>query len=231
MNILKNRKEIITYTISKNINSNLYISVQNGEVVVKAPWYLSRKEIQELVEEKRNWILEKIQEYNEKKEKEYIRSEIVKILGEDCKVKVNYKNLKKPELTVEGKNIKIVLPNKYKKMNKEEILVALIEKLYNVIAEKEVELAMEKMRKMLGYAPEDYEIKRMENCLGKCKEDGRIIINPDIVKYKREIIEFVVLHEYCHLKYKIHSKSFNEMMKKYMPKYENYAQEVDKIKY
>lgn len=37
------KNSVITYTIGKSINNNLYISVQNGEVAVQAPWYFSKK--------------------------------------------------------------------------------------------------------------------------------------------------------------------------------------------
>lgn len=67
MGFLRNRSGVITYTIDKNIKNNLYISVQNGEVVVSAPWYFSRNQIQEIVDEKKRWILKKIKEHEEKK--------------------------------------------------------------------------------------------------------------------------------------------------------------------
>ena len=51
--MIKNRSNTIIYSVNKAMNSNLYISVQNGEVVVQAPWYLSRAKIQEAIEEKR----------------------------------------------------------------------------------------------------------------------------------------------------------------------------------
>ena len=147
------------------------------------------------------------------KEKKYIRNEVIKLLGEDCKVKINYKNLKKPTLTVEGKNITICLPNKYKKLNRDEILVKLIEKLYDLVAQTEIEAIMEKIRKKLGFAPEDYIIKRIENKMAECITEKKIIIiNPDIVKYDKETIEDILIHQFCHLKYKTHSKKFNEMI-------------------
>lgn len=208
-------KNIITYTVNKNFNNELYLSVQNGEVVVKAPWYYTQGQIQNIIEEKKNWILNKLKEYEENKEKEYIRNEIVKLLGEDCKVIINYKNLKKPTLEVEGKNIKISLPNKYKKLNRDEILIKLIEKLYDIIANKEIEIIMEKVRKMLGFAPENYIIKRIENKVADCiTDESVIVINPDIVKYDRETIEYILIHEFCHLKYKTHSKKFAEIIEK-----------------
>lgn len=224
-------KNIITYTVNKNFNNELYLSVQNGEVVVKAPWYYTNNQIQDILEEKRQWILNKIKEYELTQEKKYIRNEIVKLLGEDCKVIINYKNLKKPTLTVEGKDIKICLPNKYKKLNREEILIKLIEKLYDLVAEKEIEMSMERVRKLVGFAPEDYQIKRIENKMGDCiKEKELIIINPDIVKYNREIIDYIVLHQFCHLKYKTHSKKFIEIIENNMPNYEKYEEIVNLLK-
>ena len=124
------KSNIITYSVNKNLKNEFYLTVQNGEVLVAAPWYYTQTQIQKIIEEKSNWILNKIKKYEEKQENEYIRNEIVKIFGENCRVKINYKNLKKPTLTVEGKNIKICLPNKYKKLNREQILEKLLTYLH-----------------------------------------------------------------------------------------------------
>ncbi len=147
----------------------------------------------------------------------------VPVLGTDYKVKIVYKNVKCAELDVEDKLIKISLPNKYKRANNEKILDMAIDKMYEQIAKVEVERAMEKTRLLLGFAPEDYEIKSIRNELGKC-ENNKITINPEIVKYNRDIIDYIVLHQYCHLKYKTHSKGFIKMIEKYEPKFEKYEE-------
>ena len=225
-------KNVITYTVNKNFNNELYLSVQNGEVVVKAPWYYTKGQIQNIIKEKRKWILNKLKECEENKEKEYIRNEIVKLLGEDCRVIINYKNLKKPTLEVEGKNIKISLPNIYKKLNRDEILVKLIEKLYDIVANQELECIMEKIRKTLGFAPEDYTIKRLENEMAVCMSEERVIvINPDIVKYDKETIEYIIIHQFCHLKYKTHSKKFNELIEKNIKDFNKYERVCKKIRF
>lgn len=230
MGILKNRTGVIAYTIDKNIKNDLYISVQNGEVVVNAPWYYTRNQIQEIVEEKKRWILEKIKDYEAKRE-EYINTGTVKILGKECDIKIRYKNIKTLTVNVEEGIIKIELPSKYKKVNEEELLKVLIEKIYQVVAEREIERAMEKTRIQLGFAPEDYKLEKMQNSLGKCTKDKTIMINPEIVKYKSEIIDYIVLHEFCHLKYKTHTKGFYEMLKKHMPYYETYISEISGVQY
>ena len=152
----------------------------------------------------------------------------VPVLGTDYKVKIIYKNIKIAELDVEDKIIKISLPNKYKKANNERILDIAIDKMYEQIAKVEVERAMEKTRILLGFAPEDYEIRKMSEELGRC-EENKITINPEIVKYDREVIDYIVLHEYCHLKYKSHCKSFIKMLEKYEPNYKKYEKIVANI--
>ena len=147
----------------------------------------------------------------------------VPVLGTDYRVKIVYKNVKFAELDVEDKLIKISLPNKYKKTNNEKILDIAIDRMYEQIAKIEVERAMEKTRILLGFAPEDYKIEKIKNILGKC-DDKKIIINPEIVKYDRKKIDYIVLHQYCHLKYKSHCKSFIKMIEKYEPNFEKYDQ-------
>ena len=152
----------------------------------------------------------------------------VPVLGTDYKVKIIYKNIKVAELDVEDKIIKISLPNKYKKASNERILDIAIDKMYEQIAKVEVERAMEKTRILLGFAPEDYEIRKMSEELGRC-EENKITINPEIVKYDREVIDYIVLHEYCHLKYKSHCKSYIKMLEKYEPNYKKYERFVANI--
>ena len=63
MKRIKYENKTIAYTVSKAKVKNLYITVQNGEVVIKAPWYVTGSQIQEVVESKREWIMKKLEEY------------------------------------------------------------------------------------------------------------------------------------------------------------------------
>ena len=227
MSIFGRKENVITYTVNKAVNRNMYITVQNGEVVVNAPWYFTSNKIQQIVQEKKNWILSKMQEYEEN----LSNIQSVKIFGKNYDVQVEYKNIKAPELNLrENYKIEIILPAKYKKVGNEQILKMSIEKMYEQIANTEIEDIMEKTRKMLGIAPEDYEIRKMEKTLGKC-EDGKITIAPELMQYKREVIEYVVTHEFCHLKYKTHGKRFYQIIEKYIPKYKKYEREIQGYEY
>ena len=227
MSIFGRKENVITYTVNKAVNRNMYITVQNGEVVVNAPWYFTSNKIQQIVQEKKNWILSKMQEYEEN----LSNIQSVKIFGKNYDVQVEYKNIKAPELNLrENYKIEIILPAKYKKVGNEQILKMSIEKMYEQIANTEIEYIMEKTRKMLGIAPEDYEIRKMEKTLGKC-EDGKITIAPELMQYKREVIEYVVAHEFCHLKYKTHGKRFYQIIEKYISDYKKYEREIQEYEY
>ena len=234
MNLFSNKNNVITYTVNKVGVSSLCVSVQNGEVVINAPWYATNMQIQKAVEQKKQWILNKIEEYEEtcKTKKSYIKLKTVKVLGKKYDLAVQYKMVKQPSLSFEANQIQVVLPHQFKKMQNEEIVETIMNKMYEKIAEKEIEMAMEKTRKLLDMAPEDYKIERMRNPLiyAKC-EDKKITINPDIVMYDRSVIEYIVLHEFCHLKYKNHTKSFYNMLKTYMPNFEEMAKEISGVAY
>ena len=154
----------------------------------------------------------------------------VKIFGVSYELKVIYKRVKAPKLNLQKKLIEISLPTKYKKLNNEILIEMLLEKMYDAIASKELDIIMEKVRTTLKFAPEDYKIMRLDKRLAKCLAN-RIIINPDIVRYRKEIIEYVVFYEFCKLKINKTSKKFYETLKKYMPNYENYEFELVGIQY
>ena len=160
----------------------------------------------------------------------YINSKIVRVLGNEYNLYIQYKNIKTPSLDIAKSQIKVTIPLKYKKIENSEIVEMLMKKMYEKIANKEIEKIMEKTRILTGMAPEDYEIIKIDNALAKCI-NKKIVINPDIVIYKKEIIEYIVLHEFCHLKYKNHTKSFYNMLETYMPNYQEYANEINKQQY
>ncbi len=222
MSVFERRDNVITYTVNKAINKDMYITVQNGEVVVNAPWYFTSSKIQQIVQNKKKWILNKIREY----ENSLSDIQSVNIFGKRYDIHFKYENVKTPELNIEKNyKIKIIIPNKYKKIGNGPIIEMSIKKMYEQIANNEIESIMEKIRRMLGIAPEDYNIEEMNKTLGKCT-NGKITINPELMQSKREIIEYVVAHEFCHLKYKTHGKKFYQIIEKNFPQYRNYEKAI-----
>ena len=156
---------------------------------------------------------------NAKKPKDYADGERFQILGESYFLNIYYKDINNAILNVENGKIVIILPLRYADNDNTEQIKKMIDKMYYMIAEKEVELAMEKTRKMVGLAPEEYRIKKTKSVWGSCSTTRKITINQNLMMYSRKAIEYVVLHEVCHLKHMNHSKKFWAMVQKYMPDY------------
>lgn len=215
MGFFNKTNQVISYTVDKNFTGNLAISIVDGQVAISAPWYISNKKISQVVNDKKTWILQKLAEYDEKNraKKSLLESKIIKVFGNDYNLKISYKMVSGPELNLDNRTIMIDLPFKYRNVDNTKIVNLIIDKFYNRLAQNEIEQIMEKYRITLKMAPYDYKIEKMEKVLGRFIEEKKvIIINPEIVKYNRDILEYVVLHEFCHLKYKTHGKNFYKII-------------------
>lgn len=72
--------EKIKYHVVYGKVKNIYIQIKNGEVIVKAPKFITKKYIDIIVEQKRNWILKKLEESKDiAKEREYTNTDIEKL--------------------------------------------------------------------------------------------------------------------------------------------------------
>lgn len=153
----------------------------------------------------------------------------VSVLGKSLNLNINYKKTNIPELDMGEKEINIYLPMRYKNSGTVDIVSEAIKKMYNEIAEIELADCMEKIRVMLGFAPEDYQIKRMSDEFIKNNRNKTITINPDIVKYNKKIIETSLIQAFCKTKYKENSKEYKNLLQKSIERYENYQYRIIKV--
>src|SRR5680860_673239 len=74
---------------------------------------------------------------------------------------------------------------------------------------------------------ERMDIKRMKNRWGSCTNKGVVTLNPELIKAPSKCIEYVILHELCHLSVPNHNKEFYVLLEKKMPnwkKWKNYLE-------
>ena len=152
----------------------------------------------------------------------------VSVLGKSLNLNIDFKNINVPELDMNDKEVNLFLPVRYKKIGTVEIVSEAIKKMYSEIAEIEIANSMEKIRVMLGFAPEDY-AKRMPDTFIKNARNKTIIINPDITKYSRKIIEMSLIQAFCKTKHKENSKEYKGLLKNAIEKYENYEYRIIKV--
>lgn len=79
----------------------------------------------------------------------------------------------------------------------------------------------------LGIRPPKVIIKNLKNRWGSATKDNIINLNVNLLKAPDNIIEYIILHELCHLKIKEHSHHFWNLLHKFMP---DYKEKVDWLK-
>lgn len=225
MGAIKIKEKTIEYHLERKRIKNCYIAIKEGEVIVRVPTKTSQEKIEEIILKRADWIFENIKKQQKSLPKTYVDGEIFSVLGKDIVLKISYEKNAKPKLKFWLGKLQVTLPIE-KKEDTKEMTQKLIEKFYAELAEKEVEKAMRKMVSKVGIAPQSYQVKNLKSTWGNCSIAGKISLSKNLVFYSRHAIEYVCLHEICHLKQMNHSKQFWAMVKKYMPNYKLAEEEL-----
>jgi predicted metal-dependent hydrolase len=69
----------------------------------------------------------------------------------------------------------------------------------------------------------------MRSQWGSCSTDGRISLNTHLVKAPESLLDYVVLHELCHLRHHNHGKRFYALMSHHMPDWQRRRSELDRF--
>ena len=232
MEHIKYKNKIIEYEIIIRKIKNVYIQIKEGKVIVKAPKRVTKKAVSEIVLSKAPWIINKLENPNQVKPKEikYEQGEIFKILGQNQVLNIEYKECLKTEVCLDNNILNVYFPLKYKteltKEQRKEIIKSGINKIYIAVARKEYYKIIQQLTKRTGLSPTKWRIRDIKTAWGSCSSKKSITLSLNLIKYKPEIIEYVIMHELCHLKHMNHSKEFWSLVEKYIPEYKTYRKEL-----
>ena len=112
-----------------------------------------------------------------------------------------------------------VKEDKQKPKLEEKIEAKDIEELSKIVQEN-----IRKYSTVLGITPKKVRIRNIKYAWGSCSSNQNITINMKLAKKQEKVIEYVVLHEMCHLIYMNHSKKFWKLIESYMPQYKQYKE-------
>ena len=217
----------LEYELVRSKIKNMYILIRNGKVIVKVPKAISDNRIRNFINSKEEWINKKLKEFEKKsfKEKSYVSGEVFKVLGNDYTLNIEYGDFEKASVNLNNGYINICVSENCETVKIKE----LIEKMYYKIALMIVDKSVNMWKNILKIAPDVVVIKKLKTAWGKCNSKGKITINPDLMKYDQRVVDYVVLHEFCHLRYMNHSKDFWNMVSKYMPDYKLLRNELKNV--
>ena len=193
------------------------IKVEECAVSIVVPKKLSTERIEQLLSDKSRWIKEKLilqREANPVSHKQYVSGEAFTYLGRNYRLKVQQGNfqpvkLKQGRLVVtlpNGKDQPYMIRNALVRWYKRQGEIRLKEKIYRYADKMGVEFTS------MG-------VKSFKSRWGSCSVKGRIDFNWAIIMAPHHIVDYVVVHELCHLVQHDHSSKFWKLVEREVPDY------------
>lgn len=64
---------------------------------------------------------------------------------------------------------------------------------------------------------------------GSCTTSGEVILNPELIKAPSVCIEYVIVHELCHLRHPNHNRAFFEMLEAVLPDWRQRKDRLERV--
>ncbi len=190
-------------------------------VRVMVPFMLPEKKIETLVKKKSNWIKSKIARFQEiqsqHREKEYVTGESLSYLGMTHRLEIVSGAAGEVKREQGFFHVQVATD-----VNDEERKPYIKERLESWYREHALEYLREqsgRYAKEIGVVPSSIGIKGYRSRWGTCHSDGRIYFNWRIILAPPSVVNYLVVHELCHLLQADHSKNFWRCVESVLPDY------------
>lgn len=201
--------EMVKIKIIRKNNKNIYFRFnERNELVVTLHPRISTKKVLKLMKENEKSLVKMYLRSKSKQDRE----DETRILGLKYDVKINesYRNITFDEGTIY--------------VNSRSTLEKYISNLTRQVFKEEIN----KILKIMPNIPKfTLKIRKMKTRWGVCNYVKKIItLNSELIKYDRNIIDYVIIHELSHFTYHNHSSDFWELVATYFPNYKKARKEL-----
>ena len=216
-------KSDIIYTIKRSKRKTISISISvEGKVTISCPLRTSDAAVKRVVEEKRAWINKKLNEMNNRpkqQEHSFSNGECFMLFGQKFLLRVVPTNDSARANTVRLLEAEQIIEvcctsDAHNKSVRESLLKWYIGQLDCVINNR-----FEHFSKLLQVSPKKVYLKELKSCWGSCSTKGSVSINWRLVMAPPHILDYVVVHELCHMKEMNHSERFWKWVASVYPDY------------
>lgn len=227
--------DLIEFTIEPRLTDTPKVLIKvhpDCRVVALAPPMASYDEIISAVKKRARWVYRQMHYFEEQREnilpRRYISGESHFYLGRRYLLKVKEEAKSVPEV----KLLRGVLEIKARTANPERTKSLLLN-WYKQRARDVFDRRLEDVISQTLWVKEKPSIRllSMQTQWGSCSPKGQITLNPHLVKAPRDCIDYVLIHELCHIAEHNHSERFYRLMKQVMPNWEKIKERLDGMAY
>ena len=199
------------------------LHIVGNELQVRVPKQIRDESIIEILQKKRPWIRRKVVQLKEvpvPQPKEFVNGEAFPFLGQNFRLKVQEGHRVGVQLS-EGYLLTTVRPSEVGEQRKQRIQQYL-KSWYRSRAEERLQEKVERYSKQIGVSPKGLRVREFKSKWGSCDSRGTIAFNLNLIKAPQPIVDYVVIHELCHMIQPNHSKNFWKEVEKYDASYKEH---------
>ena len=200
--------------------------LQDGTIEVRGPKQMTDAFVQSFVESKRDWIMRKREEVLRRAKKTithtYTSGDVFYYLGEAYVLSIVASGRKHVKLEQEEDKQKrlFVYTTSFEPAKVKKQLVEWYTKQASVYMERRVQYFYEKYADALDLRPiSGIVMENRKGRWGSCSSDRELTFNWRLMMAPQAIIDYVIVHELCHLKYMNHSPKYWETVASVMGDY------------
>lgn len=191
------------------------IYLEDKIVKVRVPKSLSKRRIRELITKRIPWIKTQLKEVLELpiKPKEYVSGETFPYLGRNYRLKVTQGN----ETSIKLKGCYLSATILKTDKNADETIRSMLVSWYRQHAETRLGEKTDRLAKIVGVQPNSIKVRNYKSRWGSCFITGDISYNWRVILAPHRIVDYVVVHELCHLLEHNHSSRYWKHVERYVP--------------
>ena len=204
--------------IRSSKRKNSAIKIQKGKVYIMVPMGLSQVAIESLVMNKTRWITEKLthqQSLLALPAKVFSTGEAYGYLGSEYVLTI----VTGVRPTIKLDQHQLIVTVRDQSLDNVAIIKALLINWYKQQAVVALKLKTQHYAALIGVHPTSITIKTYKARWGSCSVSGAIQFNWKLMMAPESIVDYVVVHELCHLLHHNHSPAFWAAVAHYCPDY------------
>ncbi len=201
----------------------LSIVIRRGQVKVMAPSFLPAATIRQFVNDKSDWVLQKLQnqqgwvEQDKQAQKQFVDGEIFLYQGFEYPLLIS--NGSKSGVELVNGRIFVSLSNRVKTINKTTYVQKLLEDWYKQQLSDYLKHRLVTLSQQMDVKYTGVNIRFYKRRWGSCSSKGLLSFNYLIMMAPTWVIDYVIVHELSHLIHLNHSAQFWAVVKRYCPDY------------
>lgn len=212
----KRRAGDLDYTLVRSSRRTLALQIRGGELVVRAPHKTPLREIEDWIFEKRTWIARHQQKAKVKAKSKpaYRDGGHHPYLGQSYPLRID--KGRKTACDLRDGEIRLTLRGKAT----EEAVKRALKSWYTSKAKAVFQDRLTELFPPFeerGHKRPEIRLRWMKSRWGSMGSHGKMTLNARLVKKDLELIDYVIVHELCHLEHMNHGRGFYKLMDQMLP--------------